>query len=934
MNRQLLHRLGGIFDTHQILASDLYREIYSRDGSYFDIKPEIIVRPDTPQQVQQLLAIASEAGVNVTFRTGGTSLSGQSVNEGIICELRTAWKKSEGRDHGRKIWFEPGLTAHQINTILKKYQTRIGPDPASAIAAMMGGILSNNSSGMQTGTRYNSYHTLSAIEFMLANGHRYNSSVAADRQRFEQEEEWLCQGLLRIREQILKNDEIRNRIIEKYKIKNVTGYSMNAFVDFEHPMDIFAHLLIGGEGTLGFIVSAELNTLPLMPVYSSAMLYFKDATQAAASAALLGESGAVSVEMMDYAALSSLGNRPELPRGTTAMLIDYGAQSPEEMQDMVKRLQPRLKKLDGMVDMEEFTHTVSEREKLWEVRNGIFPCVAGARIPGNAVVLEDVAAPVGKLADLVGGLQQLFRKHGYEGSIFGHARDGNVHPLVTSGMETVTEVNNFSRFMEGMVTLVLSLDGSLKGEHGTGRAVAPFVEREWGTEIYAMMQELKRLADPKGILNKGVILNEDPDAHLHSIKKMTLFAGELNYKKADTCIECGFCEHVCPSRYVTLTPRQRLQARRIIERTGSRELEKEYDYIGEQTCAADGMCQVPCPMGISTAVVTDAIRAKKATPAESDILHYGAEHFGAVETDLRAMLKVAVGTERVISPYPLLWATDFLHRISHQVPHWSSHFPMPRKLHYREEANPDFVYFPACVTRIFGASGLHKDDLITVVLRLAGKAGIRVSLPEEAHGLCCSQIWEHKGNPAGQRLTANRTIESFYKWSGGGRIPIFCDTTSCTHTLLFETGGDILTPENREKYKQLKIMDITQWLKEVVLPRIKVIRPKNRILLHPTCSCQIMGLTPVLLDIARKCAREVILPDNWGCCGASGDRGFIFPELSDSATRDERDEIGHESFDGCYSLARTCEIAMQDHIEQPYESIVYLVDETIQDQGT
>lgn len=472
MNRQLLHRLGGIFDTHQILASDLYREIYSRDGSYFDIKPEVIVRPDTPQQVQQLLAIASEAGVNVTFRTGGTSLSGQSVNEGIICELRTAWKKSEVRDHGRKIWFEPGLTAHQINMILKKYQTRIGPDPASAIAAMMGGVLSNNSSGMQTGTRYNSYHTLSAIEFMLANGHRYNSSVAADRQRFEQEEEWLCQGLLRIREQILKNDEIRNRIIEKYKIKNVTGYSMNAFVDFEHPMDIFAHLLIGGEGTLGFIVSAELNTLPLMPVYSSAMLYFKDATQAAASAALLGESGAVSVEMMDYAALSSLGNRPELPRGTTAMLIDYGAQSPEEMQDMVKRLQPRLKKLDGMVDMEEFTHTVSEREKLWEVRNGIFPCVAGARIPGNAVVLEDVAAPVGKLADLVGGLQQLFRKHGYEGSIFGHARDGNVHPLVTSGMETVTEVNNFSRFMEGMVTLVLSLDGSLKGEHGTGRAVA------------------------------------------------------------------------------------------------------------------------------------------------------------------------------------------------------------------------------------------------------------------------------------------------------------------------------------------------------------------------------------------------------------------------------------------------------------------------------
>lgn len=929
MNKQLLHELHGIFGSHQILSTELYREIYSRDGSYFNIKPEVIVRPETARQVQQLLAIASDTGTGVTFRTGGTSLSGQSVNSGIICELRTAWKKSEVRDNGLKIWFEPGLTAFQINAMLKKYQAKIGPDPASGIAAMMGGILSNNSSGMQTGTLYNSYHTLSSIEFMLANGHRYNSGVEADRQRFGQEEEQLCRGLLKIRSRILADDNIRNRIVEKYKIKNVTGYSMNAFVDFDEPMDIFAHLLIGGEGTLGFIVSAELNTLPLMPVYSSAMLYFKDAEQAASSAAFLGESGALSVEMMDYAALNSLGDRAEMPKGTTAMLIDYGAQSPEEMQDLVRRLEPRLKKLDGMVNMDKFTRTVEEREKLWEVRNGIFPCVAGARIPGNAVILEDVAAPVGRLDALVRGLQDLFHKHGYGGSIFGHARDGNVHPLVTSGMQTLTEVNNFSRFMEGMVTLVLSLDGSLKGEHGTGRAVAPFVEREWGPEIYGMMQELKRLADPGGILNRGVILSDDPNAHLHSIKEMTLFAEDLHYKKADTCIECGFCEHVCPSRYVTLTPRQRLQARRVIMRTGSQELEKEYNYIGEETCAADGMCQVPCPMGISTAVVTDAIRSKKATRTTSGILHYGAEHFGAVETDLRAVLKLAVGSGKVVSPYPLIWATDFLHKISRQFPHWSAHFPMPRKLHYQEVSHPDYIYFPACVTRIFGGSTLHKDDLMTVVMRIADKAGIFVSLPAEAHGLCCSQIWEHKGNPAGQKLTANRTIECFYKWSEGGRIPIFCDTTSCTHTLLHETGGEILTPENRDKFQQLKIMDITQWLKDAVLPKMKDIKPKGRILLHPTCSCQIMELTPVMLDIARKCAREVILPENWGCCGASGDRGFIFPELSESATRDERHEIGDMTFDGCYSLARTCEIAMQDHIKQPYESIVYLVDETM-----
>lgn len=929
MNNLLLHELNRLFDSHQLLSNELYREIYSRDGSYFDIKPEAIVRPETPEQVQRLLAVASQTGTNVTFRTGGTSLSGQSVNNGIICELRTGWKKSEVRRNGRKIWFEPGLTARQVNAILKPYQAKIGPDPASAIAAMMGGILSNNSSGMQTGTRYNSYHTLSSIEFMLANGHRYTSHLTADRRRFERDEKALCSGLMQIRSSILNNKELRNRITEKYKIKNVTGYGMNAFTDFDHPMDIFAHLLIGAEGTLGFIVSAELDTLPLLPVYSSAMLYFNDVRQAAAAAPYLGESGALSVEMMDYASLNSLGDRPELPEGATAMLIDYGAQSPEEMEEQIKSLEPHLKKLPGLLSRDAFTRTASEREKLWEVRNGIFPCVAGARVPGDTVILEDVAAPVEKLDALVGGLQDLFEKHGYEGSIFGHARDGNVHPLVTSGMKTKADITNFSRFMEGMVTLVLSLNGSLKGEHGTGRAVAPFVEREWGPEIYRMMQQVKQLADPKGILNRGVILNPDPEVHLHPIKEMTLFGSELHYEKADTCIECGFCEHVCPSRYVTLTPRQRLQARRVINRTGNPELEKEYAYPGEDTCAADGMCQLPCPMGISTAVVTDALRSLHASKTASRILRAGAEHFGSVETGLRGMLKLAVATERVVSPYPLIWATGFLHKISRQMPHWSAHFPMPQKLHYREEAHPDFIYFPACVTRIFGGSTLHKDDLITVVLRIADRAGLRVSLPEEAHGLCCSQIWEHKGNPAGQALTANRTVACFYNWSDGGRIPIFCDTTSCTHTLLYETGGNILAPENRRKYKQLKIIDITQWLNEHVLPKARVVKPKNRVLLHPTCSCQLMNLTPVMLEIARKCAREAVLPAGWGCCGASGDRGFIFPELSESGTRDERREIGAEQFDGCYSLARTCEIAMQDHIGQPYESIVYLVDETI-----
>ena len=610
MQQNIVRQLRSFLDKQDILATDLWREIYARDASYFDIKPLCVVRPSTMEQIQKVIALARANNISVTFRTGGTSLSGQTLGTGIICELRTKWKSAQVRDNGSKIWFEPGLTANQVNAMLHPHHTHIGPDPASSSAAMMGGILSNNSSGMQAGVEYNSYHTLASIKFMLANGNVYDSSQKEDVIRFEATERSLCEGIMKIRDSILSNDEIRNKIITKYKIKNVTGYSMNSFVDFDNPMDIFTHLLIGSEGTLAFIISAELNTLPSLSTYSSALLYFPTVTDAAASAAMLGQSGALAVEMMDYASLrSSQGLKNDMPAGTTAMLVDYGANSSEEMQHIIETVRPTISGIKNLIHFDDFTTTIAQREHLWNIRDGVFPCVAGARKLGATVILEDVAAPVEKLDLLVEGIQKLFVKHNYDGAIFGHARAGNIHPLITSDMDHKSSLDNFKGFMDEFVDHVLSLNGSLKGEHGTGRAIAPFVEKEWGSEIYGMMKEVKRLADPQSVFNPGVIINDDPEAYIKPMKTLDVFGEQMGYERADKCMECGYCEHVCPSRDITLTPRQRLQARRIIARTGSKELEKQYRYIGDETCCADGSCQMPCPMGINTGTVTDAVRS-------------------------------------------------------------------------------------------------------------------------------------------------------------------------------------------------------------------------------------------------------------------------------------------------------------------------------------
>lgn len=924
----LIDSLYQIFGKDAVLSSKLWREIYARDASYFRIMPEAVVRPRTVEEIRQLLALADSRGVGVTFRTGGTSLSGQTVGPGIICELRTNWKRYDIRDNGRKIWFEPGLTANQVNAYLKPHHTHIGPDPASSSAAMMGGILSNNSSGMQAGVEHNSYHTLSSIEFMLANGHRYNSGSEADRKRFERDEHDLCRCLMDIRREIMENPEVRDKIIRKYSIKNVTGYAMNAFVDFDNPMDIFSHVIIGSEGTLAYIVSGELNTLPLYPVYSSSMLYFPDVTAAAAAAAPLGELGALSVEMMDYASLASyMGKDIDRPRGTTALLIDFGAESPEAMADLTATLVPRIGKIRNVSGIEPFTHTVAERAELWRMRNGIFPCVAGVRDPGATVILEDVAAPVGDLDRLVDGVQRLFVKYDYNGAIFGHARDGNIHPLLTSLMKDEKETLRFRRFMDDFVDHVVSLDGSLKGEHGTGRAIAPFVAKEWGDTIYGLMKRLKKFADPRGILNPGVIINDDPDCFMGPMKEMPLFGEALEYKQADKCMECGYCEHVCPTRYVTLTPRQRLQALRVIAGNPDPDLRKEYRFLGQESCCADASCMMPCPMKISTAEVTDKVRASIDPRLFEKIMSACAENYGRVENVIRGLLKVAVATEKVISPYPLIWASDFMHRCYSQVPHWSKHFPFPRKIHWNVEENPDYVYFPACVTRVFGGSSFGKDDLIQVVVRVGRRAGMKISLPKEMHGLCCSQIWLHKGDPEGEAIVANKTVETFYRLSNEGRVPIICDTTSCTHTMLTSM-KEALTPENRRRYESLKIIDLTLWLSKYVMPKLKVTSPKGRVLLHPTCAARLLDLQEAMLDVARQCAEDVTLPVNCQCCGAAGDRGFLFPEVARSATSDERREIEGMQFDGCYSIARTCEISMNDSMDRPYESIIYLVDET------
>ena len=925
--------------------SELYRGIYGRDASYYDYRPQAVVRVSSVAEVQRLFAVARGQGVPLTFRAAGTSLSGQTLGAGIIAELRLAWKGVEVRDGGAAVWFEPGVILAQVNDLLEPLGRKLGPDPESARAAMMGGVLANNSGGQQSGVERNAYATLRALEFVLPNGNRYDTARADDRRRFEAQEPAISEGLAALRDRVRGSVALSELIRRKHRIKNVMGYDLRSFLDAEDPIDILARLLIGSEGTLAFIASATLATVPLHPHWVVGLLFFPTVTEAVAGVRALVDDGAATVELMDRSCLRAWSGKPgapayldELPADATAVLVEYRAAS-------VGELDERLASARGLIDTfslvahEPLTADPLTREQWFALRSAMFPLAAATRPPGTSVVIEDVAVPPDGLAELILGLRGLFARYGYSdtGFIFGHLAAGNVHFITLDDLRSPGGVERFGLFIEDLADLVLGLDGSLKAEHGTGRAMAPFLAREWGNEAVAVMREVKHLIDPDCILNPGVLLNDDPKAHLAHIKRTPIIGDDT----VDRCVECGFCERLCPSRALTLTPRQRIVGNRVaLEFSETGEVNRaaavwnEYAHDGTDTCVADGLCGTDCPAGISVAYLTDHQRAEMHGAPLAQLMDLAARRFGVVEQVLRRGMNVGRTVDDRLGAEAMVWATDAARRLVPELPQWSRSFTKAPRRIYSEPADPQLVYFPACVSRIMGSSTLGKDSLMVTVLRVANRAGLSVRLPRDAAGLCCGQIWEHKGFFAGQATMANRLVAAFWRWSEGGRLPIMCDVTSCARTMLVELEREqfgareqLLSEANLERYGKLRIIDLAEWLHDDVLGQLEIKRKKRSVVVHPTCACTQLGLGKKIAAIAAACAEEVTIPSSLGCCGAGGDRGFLYPELADAAMHDEADEIKGKSFDGAYSFAKTCEIVLTDRTGRPYESLIYLVDE-------
>ena len=983
-NNKFLSELYQTLPKDRIYTDELRTLAWGTDAGFYRYIPRVVVRSDGEKELAAIVKTCRKHGVPFTFRAAGTSLSGQSVSDSVLIVAGKHWEQYTLEESGEvlNIKLQPGIVGARVNEILKPFGRVFPPDPASIGSAMVGGIVCNNASGMNCGVHANSDRMMVSARIILTDGTIVDTGDEKSKEEFRKSHPEFIKKIEDLRDRVRADEELSARIQKKYSIKNVTGLNLRPLIAYDDPFDIMAHSMVGSEGTLAFLSEVTMKTLHDYKYKASAMVYFmtmKESCEAVVAMkqlksgdedmAMSAENLMVkSAEMLDYKSLSSVddpvylqyqkdvdagkieGVAPGDYHNLTAILTETKGITHEQLLEKIAKIKECLGQFRLYIPA-EFTEDPAIYGKYWAIRSGIFPSVGGTRPVGTSCLIEDVAFPIECLPEATVKLQRLIADHGYDDAcIYGHAFEGNYHFILNQSFKSQSEVDRYAEMMRDVARLVVEeYDGSLKAEHGTGRNMAPFVKYEWGEKAYKAMRELKQIFDPEGLLNQGVIFNDDPECFIKCLKPLPVLDFDFDkvpdtqfphlkstaqetieaVQRANKCIECGFCEVNCMSCGFTLSSRMRIAVQREIREltnTGANPerlatLKRQYKYYGDATCAADGLCSTSCPMKINTGELTHLIRQMNMNDCRMGYKagEFAANHMAGIKSGLRVVLDVANLGHSVLGSSLMTSICNGMNKMG--LPLWTTAMPKPIKQPKATALNRDIspqklVYFPSCINQTMGlAKGAPvKNSLVDETCRLLNKAGYEVVFPEGMKKMCCGQIWESKGMLDIADRKSAELEEALWKASNEGQYPVLCDQSPCLHRM-------------KKVMNRVKLYEPAEFIMTFLKDRLDFHPIDRHVALHITCSTREMGVSEHLIALARLCTPNVFLPEGVGCCGFAGDRGFTYPEVNRYALRKLRPQIEQQHIEIGYSNSRTCEIGLQTNSGIPYMSIVYLVNE-------
>ena len=912
----------------RVYTDHLRRYAYGVDASCYSYLPKVVVKAEDEREVRRLIRLCQQCGTPFTFRAAGSSLSGQCSSEDVLIVCNDGFKKMEVIDDGKALKCECGVIGSDANDLLKPYNRKIGPDPATLATALVGGILNNNSSGMCCGTAQNSYKTIRSIRVVLLDGTVLDTSDKKSIEQFLREKPQMVEDILQLRKEILADEELTHLIHHKYKIKNTTGYGLNSLVDFEDIIDIINHLFIGSEGTLGFVSEIVYNTVEDVPHKGCGLMFFStlnDASLAVVALANMGREKVVAAEMMDYQSLKAvqtLENVPdfvrEVPEGTSAILFQTESYSKEIVDENLAFIKEQLKDIPTAIPS-LYSQDPKEYDSWWAIRKGILPIVGGQRRKGTTVITEDVCFQIEDFTKGIEMLTELFHKYDFVdgGVIFGHALSGNVHFNITPDFSDPKDTKNFGDLVKEMSERVSGFGGSLKAEHGTGRMVAPFIEMEWGRKAYEINRRIKAIFDPTRILNPDVMITDDPDVYKKNLKAQCVIDDAFTI-----CMECGFCEKNCPSRNLTLTPRQRialLRETKRLENEGNfavaNELKKGYEYFGVETCAACSMCKGLCPLSIDTAQI--ALSMRRIDPPAPGLAKKIYDNFSSTLEMCRAGVSLEGIAGAIITQKAISKITEGLHGVTGVTPYVPKTTPKANRYKLKNRIKPTnfekVVYFSTCANRAFRQNQGYDDQrsLQQVVESLCNKAQIDIIYPEHIENLCCGLSFENYDDV--HERAVKDLHDALMKASQNGKYPIVIDHSACFNHAF-------------KHMPDLEINDISEFLCKFVVPRLDITKCDERVLVHKQCKIKVLGKSQYIEDLARLCSDHVFNIKSFACDGFAGQKGFFTPELNKSATKDLAGEIAEYGATLGVSSSSTCEIGLGESGGIPFVGVAFLLD--------
>ena len=912
----------------RVYTDHLRRYAYGVDASCYSYLPKVVVKAEDEREVRRLIRLCQQCGTPFTFRAAGSSLSGQCSSEDVLIVCNDGFKKMEVIDDGKALKCECGVIGSDANDLLKPYNRKIGPDPATLATALVGGILNNNSSGMCCGTAQNSYKTIRSIRVVLLDGTVLDTSDKKSIEQFLREKPQMVEEILQLRKEILADEELTHLIHHKYKIKNTTGYGLNSLVDFEDIIDIINHLFIGSEGTLGFVSEIVYNTVEDVPHKGCGLMFFStlnDASLAVVALANMGREKVVAAEMMDYQSLKAvqtLENVPdfvrEVPEGTSAILFQTESYSKETVDENLAFIKDQLKDIPTAIPS-LYSQDPKEYDSWWAIRKGILPIVGGQRRKGTTVITEDVCFQIEDFTKGIEMLTELFHKYDFVdgGVIFGHALSGNVHFNITPDFSDPKDTKNFGDLVKEMSERVSGFGGSLKAEHGTGRMVAPFVEMEWGKKAYEINRRIKAIFDPERILNPDVMITDDPDVYKKNLKAQCVIDDAFTI-----CMECGFCEKHCPSRNLTLTPRQRIALLRETKRlenegnfTLASELRKGYEYFGVDTCAACSMCKGLCPLSIDTAQI--ALSMRRIDPPAPELAKKIYDNFSTTLQMCRAGVSLEGIAGSIVTQKAISKITEGLHGVTGVTPYVPKTTPKANRYKLKNRIKPTnfekVVYFSTCANRAFKPNQGYDDDrsLQQVVESLCNKAHIDIIYPQHIENLCCGLSFENYDDV--HERAVKDLHDALMKASQNGKYPIVIDHSACFNHAF-------------KHMPDLEINDISEFLCKYVVPHLDIEKCDERVIVHKQCKIKSLGKSQYIEDLARLCTDHVFNIKSFACDGFAGQKGFFTPELNKCATKDLAAEIAEYGATLGVSSSSTCEIGLGESGGIPFVGVAFLLD--------